>query len=173
MLFFSTPVTHLGHILTSTLDDSEDIARVLKDLIRKAISVLCTFHRVDPFVKTFLIKSYILPVSLRCLHLVSGCKTNRQLEIGFNKILRKIWHLPRNSHSGIAHCVAHMDTIKNVLYISSVSVTALFCFFITIVHGLFLLSLHFMFLLLLVTTVCMVPNKLDNLKTQSTTLPVL
>ena len=34
------------------------------------------FHHVDPFVKTFLIKSYILPASLRCLHLVSGCKTN-------------------------------------------------------------------------------------------------
>ena len=74
VLQYSSKVTHLGHILTSTLDYSEDIALVLKDLIHKANSVLCTFHHVDPFVKTFLIKSYILPVSLRCLHLISWCK---------------------------------------------------------------------------------------------------
>ena len=52
VLQYSSEVTHLGHVLTSTLDDSEDIARVLKDLIRKANSVLCSFHHVDPFVKT-------------------------------------------------------------------------------------------------------------------------
>ena len=40
-LQYSSKVTHLGHILTSTLDDYEDIARVFKDLIRKAYSVLC------------------------------------------------------------------------------------------------------------------------------------
>ena len=102
VLQYSSKVTHLGHILTSTLDDSEDIARVLKDLIRTANSVLCTFHHVDPFVKTFLIKSYCLSLYRASIWSL-GAKQIRQLEIGFNKILRKIWYLPRNSHSGIAH----------------------------------------------------------------------
>ena len=33
-----------------------------------------------------------------------------------NKILRKIWHLPPRSHTGIVHCVARVSTISNLLY---------------------------------------------------------
>ena len=80
-LQYSSKVTHLGHILTSTLDDSEDIARVLfKDLIRKDDSVLCT---LDPFVKT----------SIWSL----GAKQIRQLEIGFTNFAEDIWHVKASS----------------------------------------------------------------------------
>ena len=34
--------------------------------------------------------------------------TIRQIEIDLNRVLRKIWHLPRHSHTGIAHCVAQV-----------------------------------------------------------------
>ena len=71
VLQYSSKVTHLGHILTSTLDDSEDIARVLKDLIRKLGSMYissCGSFCEDLF------NQVLLPVSL---HLVSGCKTNK------------------------------------------------------------------------------------------------
>ena len=42
-LHYSDQVTHLGHILTSYLNDKQDIIRVVKDMNRKANSILCTF----------------------------------------------------------------------------------------------------------------------------------
>ena len=43
-------VEQVIHILTSNLDDKQDI----KDMNRKANSLLCTFKSADPFVKSFL-----------------------------------------------------------------------------------------------------------------------
>ena len=41
-------------ILTSDLNDRQDIIRVIKDMNRKANSILCTFSSADPFVKCYL-----------------------------------------------------------------------------------------------------------------------
>ena len=60
LLQYTDEVTHLGHILTSNLNDRSDIIRVVKDLNRKANSLLFVFCAVDPFVKNFLLKSYCL-----------------------------------------------------------------------------------------------------------------
>ena len=46
-------VTYLCHILSSNLNDKEDIIRVVKDMNCKANTVLCTFGSADPFVKYF------------------------------------------------------------------------------------------------------------------------
>ena len=85
-LHYCDKIKHLGHILSSNLDDTEDIIRALKELNQKANTVLCTFHSADPFVKCFLIKSYCL-----CLY---GCvlwslsiRALKLIEIAFNKIL--------------------------------------------------------------------------------------
>ena len=52
MLYYTIPiVTHLGHILSSDLNDKSDIIRTVKDLNRKANSLFCIFRAVDPFVK--------------------------------------------------------------------------------------------------------------------------
>ena len=40
----------------------------------------------------------------------------RVIEVALNKILRKIWHLPARSHTGIVHCAAKVKTISNLLY---------------------------------------------------------
>ena len=53
-LKFSKEVTHLGHILS---DDSADIIRETRHLLRKANYTLCTFSFADPFVLCSLIKS--------------------------------------------------------------------------------------------------------------------
>ena len=36
-------------------------------------------------------------------------------EVALKKLLRKLWHLPRNSHSTIVHCVAQIDTISAIV----------------------------------------------------------
>ena len=55
LLDYVEQVIHLGHILTSNLDGKQDIMSVIKDMNRKANSLLRTFKSADPFVKSFLI----------------------------------------------------------------------------------------------------------------------
>ena len=43
-LKFQDEVTHLGHILSYDLDDRKDILRAIKDINRKANSILCSFN---------------------------------------------------------------------------------------------------------------------------------
>ena len=51
-LQYSEHVTHLDHILSSNLND---ILQVVKDMNRKASTVLCIFGSADPFV-------FVLPI---------------------------------------------------------------------------------------------------------------
>ena len=117
-LEFADHITHLGHVLHYSLDDSEDIKRSTLEMCRKANMVLSTFSICDPHVKTVLVSSH-------CLSLYGGvlwnvaCNQLKSLEIAFNNILRRIWKLPRNSHTGILHKVAHLDSIYNRLILLS------------------------------------------------------
>ena len=114
---FSSEVTHLGHmhIFSFDLSDHSDILRPLKDLNRKANSILCTFRSVDPFVKCFLLKSFCL--SLYGCSLWSLFSSSiKVIEIALKKILRKCWNLPCNSPSVIVHCVAEIHTIFSLVY---------------------------------------------------------
>ena len=116
ILHYSDEVTHLGHILTADLNDRSDILRVVKDLNRKSNSMFCIFHATDPFVKSILFKSYCL--SLYGCSLWSLSSTSIKIcEIALNKLLRKLWHLPFNSHTAIVHCVAHIiDSISAIIF---------------------------------------------------------
>ena len=114
-LQYSEHVTHLGHILSSNLNDKEDIVRVVKDMNRKANTVLCTFGSADPFVKCFLIKSFCLSLYGCTLWSLSSSSI-KIIEVALNKILRKVWNLPHHSHTAIIHCVALVPTICNLLY---------------------------------------------------------
>ena len=68
-----------------------------------------------PFIKTFLIKSYCL--SLYGCSLWSLSSTSIKLiEVVVNKILRKLWKLPYNLHTGITHRVARFYFICNLVY---------------------------------------------------------
>ena len=108
---FLKEVTHLGHILTY----NSDIIRAVKDMNRKANSVLCRFSALDPFIKCFLIKTYCLSLYGCSLWSLSS-PSIRIIEVAFNKLLRKIWNLPYNSHTGIVHCTAKIHSVSNMLY---------------------------------------------------------
>ena len=41
------------------------------------------------------------------------------IEVAFNTILRKIWRLPRHSHTGIVHSVANLYSLYNVVCLRS------------------------------------------------------
>ena len=114
-LSFVSHVKHLGHILSSNLDDTLDIQRAVKNLNCKVNNLICTFHSLDPLIKTFLLRSYCLSLYVCCLWSLNSSSIN-VIEIALNKILRKIWHLHPHSHTGIIHCVSQIPTVSNMLY---------------------------------------------------------
>ena len=125
-LKYKDEVKHLGHILHYNLDDSPDITRAIKDLNKKANSVLCLFHLADPVVKTYLIKMYCLSLYGCPLWSLSS-KSLNCLQIELNKILRKVWNLPLRAHSSVVHCIARVPSVKNIIlsrfdrFLSSIS----------------------------------------------------
>lgn len=114
LLQLSDKVIHLGHTLSYNLSDTEDVLRAFRDLNRKANHILFTFKAINPFVKSFLIRSFCLSLYGCCLWNLSSPDIH-VIEVCLNHILRRIWNLPRNSHTAIGHCLSHIPTIRNSL----------------------------------------------------------
>ena len=108
-------MSHLCHILTYNLDDRQDVIRAIKDLHRKANCVLYKFTAVDPFIKSYLLKSYCLSLygfPLWCL----SSPSIKLIDIALNKLLHRVWNLPYESHSGIVHCRARISHVSNFIF---------------------------------------------------------
>ena len=82
-------ITHLGHILSFNIRDKNYILRATKDLNRKA--------------------NY--KIKLFCLSLYGCCSDI--IQVALNHVIRKIWKLPRQSHTSICHCIAQIPAIRN------------------------------------------------------------
>ena len=89
---FRDTVMHLGHILQYNLSDLPDVNLKLKDMVAKANCLFASFPRVGPSVLTHLFRSYCLSLHGSCLWSLSSPALH-SIEVAFNKILRKIWHL--------------------------------------------------------------------------------
>ena len=146
-LRFVEEVSHLGHILAYNLDDKQDIIRAIKELNRKANSVLCKFSSLDPFVKCYLLKSYCLSLYGSPLLSLSS-PSLRSIEVALNKLLRKVWNLPYNSHRSIVHCTSHIPTVSHLVFnrfcslMSFVSCSSSFCFYS--LHSVYYLHIHWL-----------------------------
>ena len=116
-------VNHLGHILTHNLSDSEDISSITKDMCRKANCMLHLFACCDPLVKTCLFSSFCLSLYGAALWKSSDPQL-KTLEVTFNNFLRKIWSLPRHSHTGLLHSTAKLQSIYNVVIFRSAKLLA-------------------------------------------------
>ena len=114
-LSFVDTITHLGHRIHYNLSDVHDINHKLHDMVKKANCLLASFPRVGPVVLTRLFQTYCLPLSGSALWSLS-CPALYHIEVAFNKVLRRIWHLPSRSHTGIVHCTANLDILYNLVY---------------------------------------------------------
>ena len=65
--------------------------------------------------KNFLLKSYCLSLYGCGLWSLSSSSI-KILEVSLNKLLRKLWCLPRTSHSSIVHCISQIDTISAFIF---------------------------------------------------------
>ena len=85
-----------------------------KICVRKANLMLHTFSSADPLVKSCLLKFYCLSL-YGCSLWNLSCHSLCSIEVSFNNILRRIWKLPRNCHTGILHLTALLPSIFNVV----------------------------------------------------------
>ena len=90
--------SHLGHIITASLDDVDDIQQRRNCFVGQTNNVLCYFNKLDTVVKLKLFKSYCSsvygsePWTLHSNHVEIFC-------VAWRKALRRILCLPYNSHS--------------------------------------------------------------------------
>ena len=112
-LEYSSSVSHLGNTLSADLCDNEDILLKCCDMIGKANTLLSSFPYLNPSLLTSLFQTYCL-----FLHGVALWKVSNTslwtLEVSFIKVLRKVWKLPRTSHTRIVHCVAWIQSLVNL-----------------------------------------------------------
>ncbi len=84
-------------------------------MVRKASCILSTFSGCNPHTLTLLFQSHCLSLYGGALWSLSSSAL-LSLEVSFNNILRKIWKLPRNSHTGIVHQTAKLPRLFNVIH---------------------------------------------------------
>ena len=83
-------------------------------MVKKANYVLVTFPYVGPQILTKSFQFYCLSLYGSSLWLLLSPAL-----LAFNKILCKIWRLPRRSHTGIVHSVANLYSPFNVVFLRS------------------------------------------------------
>ena len=81
-------------------------------MVRKTNCLFASFPRVGSPILSRLFQSYCLSLYGSSLWSLSS-PFLRNIEVAFNKILRRIWHLPNRCHTGILHLVAGLDSIFN------------------------------------------------------------
>ena len=84
-------------------------------MVRKANCLFATFPRVGPYILTRLFQSYCLSLYGSCLWSLSS-PALQNIEVAFNKILRRFWSLSPRRHSRIVHLVANLHSLFNVIY---------------------------------------------------------
>jgi len=92
-LAFVDECSHLGHVLTSRLDDNSDILSRRNSVCGKLNNVLCYFSKCDPLVKSMLLRLYCSDLYGCVLwDLYNVC-------IAWRKGLRRALGLPWRTHS--------------------------------------------------------------------------
>ena len=97
-------------------------------MCRRANCFFQLFSFCDPIVKTFLFQTYCLSLYGACTWKLD-CKKLQSLIVAFNNSLRKIWNLPRSTHTGVLHC-ADLGSIINKIIKISLCHIVFFCFFV-------------------------------------------
>ena len=94
---FVSSFSHLGHIITDTLDDGPDITKKLGDFIGQVNNLLCFFGKLSSDVKARLFRSYCTSYFGSELWDLSHCNVSNFCT-AWRKSIRRVWNLPYRSH---------------------------------------------------------------------------
>ena len=89
---------HLGHIIASSHDDNLDISKGRNSLCCQINDVLCYFGCLEPVTKLRLLKAYCSSY-YGCELWDLNCKAIDDFCIMWRKGLKRVWGLPRDTHS--------------------------------------------------------------------------
>jgi len=92
--------THLGHVISSDLDDCRDVANRRCSFIGQTNSVLCDFGKLDSNVRYRLFRSYCSS-NYGCELWLLDNSCVQDFCVAWRKGLRRIWNLPYNSHGDV------------------------------------------------------------------------
>ena len=99
---------HLGHVISSSLADNDDIEARKSDFTAQVNNMSCFFSKLDVFTRFRLFRSYCTCYYGSELWLLS-CSSIESLCIAWRKALRTVWRLPYRTHSFL------LPLISNVL----------------------------------------------------------
>ncbi len=111
---FVDSFSHLGHVITSSLCDSEDIAKRRGEFVGQVNNVLCYFCKLSPSVRYNLFRSYCTSLYGCELWLLDNNSID-DLCIAWRKGLRKIWNVSPRTHCSllplICNCLPLFDEL--------------------------------------------------------------
>jgi hypothetical protein len=88
---------HLGHVISSQMEDAADITNRRNDFVGQVNNLLCYFRKLTSHVKYRLFRSYC--TSFYGCELWSLLSNNLQdLCIAWRKSVRSVWNLPQSTH---------------------------------------------------------------------------
>jgi hypothetical protein len=106
---------HLGHILTSTCDDTHDIMSRRFSLIGQINSILCNFRAVDCRTKIKLVKAYCTSFYGAELWDLSNTCIERVCT-AWRRGIRQIWRVPNTTHSSLLPGLCETLPLRDVFY---------------------------------------------------------
>jgi len=89
--------THLGHIISNSFSDEQDILSRRNAFVGQVNSVLCYFGKLPSVVKARLFRSYCTSFC-GCVLWDLSCSTLDDFCIAWRKSIRRIWNLPYQAH---------------------------------------------------------------------------
>jgi len=90
--------SHLGHIITSSFVDDDDISHRRNCFVGQSNNVLCFFNKLDMLVKLKLFKSYCSSM-YGCELWALNSDSIENICVAWRKALRRVLNLPYNTHS--------------------------------------------------------------------------
>ena len=106
---------HLGHVLTSDLDDKAEILHKRNSVCAKVNSVLCHFYKCAPLVKLKLLRSYCSDFYGSMLWNLSDSSIE-EVCVAWRKGLRRALGLPWRTHSVLLAPITGMLPLRDELF---------------------------------------------------------
>jgi hypothetical protein len=107
--------SHLGHTLSTDLDDSNDIVKRRSALVSQVNDVLCYFGNLGVLTKLNLLFAYCS--SLYGSELWDLQNTNiESLCISWCKALRRVWQLPNQTHCDLLYRICNCWPLEDEMY---------------------------------------------------------
>jgi hypothetical protein len=112
--------THLGHLITSSLTDDDDIAKCCGTFIGQVSNVLCYFRKLNSFTRYKLYRSYCTSFCVCELRSLDDCAIEK-LCTAWRRGLRKVWNIPPQAHCYLLSMISNCRPLFDEIYYRAIN----------------------------------------------------